>query len=110
MISLYILGLLAVNSILLLWFYSPLKLTLAKLIFKKDLLTGEQFDDILAVYSLKLSTLSGCYICCSFWSSLVIGILLSLSHALPLCFPLITFLTYPALCYIFKVYVLEKKP
>jgi len=105
-IKIYILGLLNTMAILLLWFQSPLKYSIAEIFFKSS--PDTSLDDILAVYSQKLATLSGCYICFSFWTSLVIGIAYMFIFGANYIFPLITFFTYPPLCYIYKVYVLEK--
>lgn len=100
MIEIYLLGVLNVASFLLLWFFSPLKNTLGKLFFKKDLTTVE-FDDILFIKYSFLGKLLTCWICSSFWLSLIIGIIYTLILNLTLLWPLITFTTYPAICYIF---------
>jgi hypothetical protein len=101
----YIMGLLVVNSMLLLWFYSPLKTSLGKIIFKQILLPHE-FDDRVYLKNNFLGELFSCYICCSFWLSLTIGIISKLLFSnLFLLYPLLTFLTYPAICFIFyKIY------
>lgn len=105
LISIYILGLLAVNSLLLLWFFSPFKVTLGKIIFKKTLMPHE-FDDRVYLINNFIGELISCFICCSFWSSLAIGILARLIYTeLPWFYPLLTFFTYPSICYIFnKIY------
>jgi len=101
MIFEYLLGLSAVCSLLLLWFVSPLKITLGKVLFKKDLLP-EQFDDLLFLKSKFLGKLLSCWICMSFWLSLAIGIILTLWLQTNWYMPVITFLTYPSMAYAFK--------
>jgi len=104
----FLLGLLATNSILLLWFYSPLKISLAKLLFKEVILDNDSFDDLVNLkFGEKLATLSGCYICMSFWSSLLIGIVIAFISNCWLM-PLITFFCYPPLCYFVKKYIFDK--
>jgi hypothetical protein len=97
----YILGLLSVCSFLMLWFVSPLKITLAKLFFNTDITDIRNFDDLLYIKSKFLSKLLSCWICCSFWLSLILGMILGY-----MCnnfyFPLVAFCTYPSLAYIFK--------
>jgi hypothetical protein len=110
LISNLLLGLLATNSILLLWFYSPLKLTLAKILFKEDITDHTQFEDLifLKFKSNKLSTLSSCYICFSFWTSLLVGGFLYYLLDMTIYTPIITFFSYPVLCYAIKKYVFDK--
>lgn len=97
----YILGLLSVCSFLMLWFVSPLKITLAKLFFSTDITDIKNFDDLLYIKSKFLSKLLSCWICCSFWSSLIVGLVLGYICS-NFYFPLVTFCTYPSLAYIFK--------
>ena len=105
----FILGLLATNSVLLLWFYSPLKITLARLLFKEVILDNESFDDLINIkLGEKFATLSGCYICMSFWTSLVIGITIAFIIDCWLM-PIISFFCYPAVCYFVKKYIFDKK-
>lgn len=98
----YIVGCLAVCSTLLLWFASPLKITLAKLFFRKDILLPGEFDDILFLKNKIIGKLTACWICLSFWLSLFVGIILTLLFSCTWYMPLITFFTYPCLAYIFK--------
>jgi len=95
---------LGVNSFLLLWFYSPLKTTLSELLFKTKITKNEQFEDLiyLKFKSEKLSILSSCFICMSFWVSLLSGIILTIFCNQPYFTPVLTFFTFPCLCYIFK--------
>jgi hypothetical protein len=93
-------GLLAVNSLLLLWFFSPLKISLGKILFKKVLMPHE-FDDYISLKNNWLGELIACWICCSFWLSLIIGFVLMVMFSLPLYWPILTFLGYPCLCYLF---------
>jgi len=106
MIILYILGLLGVNSILLLWFMSPLKTTLSELLLGKTLMPYE-FDDWLFIKNKFLGKLLSCWICCSFWLSLLVGLFSVILFGGVWYYPLITFFTYPSVCYIFKRLVSE---
>ena len=100
-IILYFLGLCTVCSFLLLWFVSPLKITLAKLLFNADIVDVKNFDDLIYLRSKFLSKLSSCWICCSFWSSLAVGVVMAIASSNPF-YPAITFCTYPCLAYVFK--------
>jgi hypothetical protein len=104
MIEHFIIGLLGVNSILLLWFFSPLKITLSKFFFKADLMPDE-FDDKVFIINPLLGKLISCWICLSFWLSLIIGVFLMVILNLPVYWPLITFFCYPCLCYIFYKFI-----
>lgn len=100
MITFYFIGLLIVNSLLLLWFFSPIKNTIGKIIFKKDLMPTE-FDDLLFTKNKFLCKLSSCWICCSYWLSLAVGAFFMLCFSLPFYWPFLTYFTYPAFCYLF---------
>ena len=103
----FLLGLLATNSILLLWFYSPLKISLAKIFFKETIFDQDSFDDLINLkFGEKLATLSGCYICMSFWSSLLVGIVIAFITG-NWYMPLITFFSYPSICYFVKKYIFD---
>lgn len=57
-----------VSGITLLWFFSPLKCTIAKLYFKQDIIDNEDFEQLLIVKGDKyLAKLSGCIYCVFFW-------------------------------------------
>ena len=101
----YIIGLLTVNSLLILWFFSPLKTSLGKIIFKKIMLPDE-FDDRVYLKNHFIGELISCFICCSFWSSLLVGGLsLFVFTNLHLLYPLLTFFTYPPFCFLlYKIY------
>ena len=107
-LSNFILGFLCTSSLLLLWFYSSLKTTLAKILFKEQITNNDQFEDLIVIRwkSENLSHLSSCYICMSFWTSLVVGCGMTLLGS-PNYMPLITFFTYPCLCYAMKKYVFD---
>lgn len=96
----YILGLLVVNSLLLLWFFSPLKITLGEIFFKKTLMP-DQFDDLLFIKNKILGKLLSCHICLSFWLSLFVGAVFAVLFVLPWFWPLMTFFTYPGICYLY---------
>lgn len=98
----YISGLLLVQTLLLLWFYSPLRITIGQLLFDKDLYTFDQFETYLLVRSSILGKLLSCYICSSFWLSLNIGIGFVLFANTPWYWPFFTALSYPSICYLYK--------
>jgi hypothetical protein len=96
----YLTGLLILNSWLLLWFFSPLKSSIGYFILKKEV-TNLDFDDYLFIKNKFLSKLLSCWICLSFWSSLVIGFLLTFN----VLWALLCFFTYPGLAYIFYSFI-----
>lgn len=98
----YIIGLGITQTLLLIWFFSPLKTTLAQFFLKKDAIDGELFDTWLLLKSPFIGKLLGCYFCCSFWLSLVVGISTMYYLDLSLIYPLITWLTYPSITYLYK--------
>lgn len=100
----YILGLLIVLSLLVLWFFSPLKTSLSKIFFNKFLMPHE-FDDYVSLKNQNLGTLISCWVCCSFWLSLLIGILFTFISNLPWYYPLITYFSYPGICYFYYTIV-----
>jgi hypothetical protein len=100
MFEIYIINFLIVFSILVLWFFSPLKITLGKFFFKANYNIPEEFDDKLFLTNYFLGTLSGCWICVSFWLSLISGIVVMIVLDLFLLYPLLTFLMFPGLLYI----------
>ena len=98
-------GLLNASSILQLWFFSPLKTTLGQLIWKDKVISDSEFDDRLAIISDKLSMLSTCYTCFSFWTSLLIGAIYCLIFKLNLGWPFLCFFSYPPLIWLIKVQI-----
>ena len=99
----YAYGLLATNSILLLWFFSPLASSIGKFFLKRnDIYITEDLIDIISLKSHFLATLLSCWICLSFWMSLLVGFLLMIFFNLHWQFPLITFSSYPPILYIIK--------
>ena len=103
MIELYIIGLLIINSILILWFYSPLTTSISSLIFnKKEIYTFDSFIDFLVIKNIFLGKLLSCWICLSFWLSFIIGILFTIIFNLPIWYPLLTYFTYPAILFLIK--------
>lgn len=68
---------LASSGVISIWFYSPLKCSLAKLFFNiKDCWDNSKFDNMLSLKSKSIGFLSGCHFCIFFWSSLFFSILL----------------------------------
>ena len=104
-ILLYFLGLLFTCNACLIWFYSPLKITLGQIFFDKDRYTNEQFETRLLIRNAFLGKLLTCYICFSFWSSLIVGIVFVVLNLAPFWFIVITAGTYPCLCYLYKIIV-----
>lgn len=103
MITPYILGLLIVNSFLILWFYSPLTTTLSHFLFnKKDIYTFDQFIDFLSFKNPFLGKLLSCWICMSFWTSLSTGIIVAIILQYPYWYPILTYLTYPSILFLIK--------
>ena len=100
MITTYIIGVLMLNSMLMLWFESPLKSSLAKIFLRKEM-SNLEFDDYIFMKSKILSKLLSCWICLSFWLSFVIGFLLTFS----ITWGFLCFFTYPSLCYMFAAFV-----
>lgn len=100
MIVTYIIGVLIVNSLLLLWFFSPLKTTLSKIIFNKELMPLD-FDDLVFAKMPVLGKLIGCYICTSYWLSLLVGLFFMLIAHMPWWWPLLTYFSYPSIAYVF---------
>jgi hypothetical protein len=100
----YFLGLLTVQSLLVLWFFSPLKTTLSE-IFLGKMLMPHEFDDWLFIKNKWAGELLSCWVCCSFWCSLAVGLFLTIIADQVWYFPLITFFTYPSLCFLFKSFI-----
>ena len=84
MILYYISGLLVVNSLLILWFFSPLAHSIGKYFLKKDnIFTLDNLIDFIAIKYTFFATLLSCWICLSFWLSLFVGIVFTLFFQLP---------------------------
>lgn len=99
----FLAGAFAVCSVLLLWFGSPLKITLGSLFFKKTFIVNAEFDDYLFIKNRFLGKLLSCWICLSFWLSFGVGIIFVLGFNAPIVTPVLTFFVYPSLCYLFKM-------
>ena len=104
----YFLGLTFVLSMLVLWFFSPLKTTLSELFLGRTLMPQE-FDDVLYMKNKWLGELLSCWICCSFWGSLIIGTIITIVLGKPWTYPIITFFSYPGLCYLFYSFVKQPR-
>ena len=100
MITVFFIGLLIVNSLLLLWFFSPIKTTLSEIFLGKSLLPME-FDDYIYSKNKILAKLNTCWICCSFWFSFIIGSVIMIVFNLSILWPMVCFFCYPSLSYIF---------
>jgi hypothetical protein len=104
----YIIGLLTTLTSLVIWFYSPLKITLGQLFIDKNLYSIDQVDTAILIKNKWLGKLLSCYICFSFWTSLVVGLILFKSLDLPGYFPFLTWFTYPSIAYFYKS-IVEKR-
>ena len=102
MTTIYAINVLSILSFLLLWFFSPLKLTLGKLFFKKDFIIPDEFDDRVFMFNSFLGKLQSCYICTSFWISLITGVIFLVLFSMPMYWPFLMFFTTPPIAYIFK--------
>lgn len=100
--TIYLLGLLITTTLLLIWFYSPLRITIGQLFIDKDMYTFDQFETYLLLKNVWIGKLLSCYICSSFWLSIFIGLIFVLLGYASIIFPLITGLTYPSICYVYK--------
>ena len=104
MIINYIICSFILNSLLVLWFKSPFKNTLGKFLFKKDL-TSDQFDDRVFLKNKILGKLTSCWVCCSYWLSLLIGIVWVILFAYPYYWPFLLFFTLPFISYLFYSHI-----
>lgn len=99
----YFLGLLIVNSLLILWFYSPLVNSISKYFLKRnDIFSVDQLADLIAIKSSFFSTLISCWICLSFWLSFIVGLFFTMIYDMPWYYPLLTYFTYPSMLYLVK--------
>lgn len=105
MILQYVIGLGILTTSLLIWFYSPLRTTIGQIVFDKNIFSNDQFETALLIKSPFLGKLLGCYICLSFWLSLLIGIGCFLYFKTPLSFIPLVWFTYPGLAYIYKAII-----
>lgn len=101
-------GLLITWTILLIWFYSPLKVTLGQLFIHKNLYTDDQVETAIMIKNIWLGKLLSCYICFSFWTSLLVGLLFKILDNLSWSFVALCWFTYPSLCYLYKR-IIDKK-
>lgn len=103
MIWIYLSGLLVVNSLLILWFYSPIANSIGKIFLKRNnIYVLDDLLDIIAIKSQFLSTLLSCWICLSFWLSLIVGFVFMFYFELPWWYPLLTYFTYPSILFLIK--------
>jgi len=104
----YAKGLLTTWTVLLIWFYSPLKVTLGQLFIHKNLYSNDQVETAIMIRNKWLGKLASCYICFSFWTSLLVGLFLKFENNLSWKFIFLTWFTYPSLCYLYKS-IIDKK-
>lgn len=105
MIVQYLIGLGILTTSLLIWFYSPLRTTIGQLFFDKNIFSNDQFETALLIKSPFLGKLFGCYICLSFWLSLLIGIGLTIFFKIHISFIPLAWFTYPGLAYVYKAII-----
>jgi hypothetical protein len=102
---LFVLGYFITQTLLLIWFYSPLKITLGQLFIDKNLYTVDQVETAVIIRNKWLGELISCYICCSFWASLGVSLILKNVFSLPSFFVLLAWFSYPSICYLYKILV-----
>jgi hypothetical protein len=105
MIFNFLIGYLIVQTICLIWFYSPLRVSLGQIFFDKKIHTTDEFDTHLMIKSMFFSKLLSCYICFSFWTSLVVGGIGCFLLYIPLYFAFLAQLTYPSICFLYKLHI-----
>lgn len=98
----YFVGLLTTLTILVIWFYSPLRITLGQLFIDKNLYSLDQVETAILIKNKWIGKLLSCYICFSFWTSLLVGLFLYKTLDLPGYFPFLTWFTYPSIAYLYK--------
>ena len=101
----YLIALAATQSLLVLWFYGPLRSSLGRMFIDKNIITNDDFNIALQVISPFLAKLFSCYICCSFWFSLAVGLGLCIGLNLTPWFPVLTFSTFPSFTFLYKLLV-----
>lgn len=103
MIVNYFIGYFIVQTILVIWFYSPLRITIGQLFFDKNMYMTDHFETYVLAISPFLGKLLSCYICFSFWISIIVGCIGSyFLYDMKIIIPTITALTYPCICYFYK--------
>lgn len=104
----YLVGLGMTLTALVIWFYSPLKITLGQIFVDKNLYSIDQVDTAIIIKNKWLGKLLSCYICFSFWTSLLVGLFLFKLLDLQWFFPFLTWFTYPSIAYLYKS-IVEKR-
>ena len=99
----YVFGYLVVQTILVIWFYSPMRISIGQLLFDKNMYMTDHFETHVLSISPFLGKLLSCYICFSFWTSLIVGSIGSFfMYDMEIIIPVVTALTYPSICYLYK--------
>jgi hypothetical protein len=99
---LFLLGYIIVQTICLIWFYSPLRTTLGQIFINRHIFSNDEVETWLLLKFPIIGKLLSCYICFSFWSSVLIGILGIFLLNIAMYTPVITALSYPSICYFYK--------
>ena len=105
----YLTGLAITWTGLLIWFYSPLKVTLGQLFIDKNLYIIDQVETAVMIKNKWIGKLISCYICCSWWLSLAVSLMLKFVNDLSWKFVFTAWLTYPSLSYLYKRVIDNKK-
>jgi len=108
MIEYYLTGLGVTLTGLLIWFYSPIKVTLGQWIFGKVINTSDDFDVAVMFKTPILGKLQSCFICSSFWLSLAIGVSFYYLFDLGFKFIFLAWFTYPGIAYLYKKFIDNK--
>ena len=99
----HLFSILIVNSLLILWFYSPLPSSIGKYFLNDDkIITLDDLLDWVCIRNHLLADLLSCWICMSFWLSLIIGTIISITCSLSWYFPIICFWAYPPILFAIK--------
>ena len=101
----FLFGYLVVQTICLIWFYSPLRTSIGQLFISSEIYTNEEVETWLLLKSPLFGKLLSCYICFSFWTSLFAGVAAWLIFGFGVHAPIITSLSYPSICYLYKATV-----
>jgi hypothetical protein len=97
-LSLYLI----VQTICVIWFYSPFRISIGQLLFDRQIDDYDKFELYVMMKSPLIGKLLSCYICFSFWTSLIVGGISVFTVGTPYWYPFFCGLTLPSLCYLYK--------
>lgn len=104
----FIIGWLVVQTICVIWFYSPFRLSISPILFNTVIYSFDEFETLILLKYPVLGKLLSCYICFSFWASFIVGSFGSFLIGVSLWFGVLAAFTYPAICYLYKS-IVDKK-